>query len=365
MSSGWHEGMKEKLEYYGKVLGFKAKKEVRIPKGEVDCIWESKEPVSEYFIAFEFETATTGSQIVENLVKALSLAPQMRPRFLVQIYRDELKDKNREYIEKISSTLPITIKIIHNVGNDVEKASLAIIIELFNWIGKYAEIPKEFLTGLEKIVSKQNIVRVFHYGEPSRSHLEYLDDALRYTKNYLLWIKSIPTEKDKNKILNEFQSLPEFNVVILSDVSLKYCDIPSLRNFLEDEVKRKGKSMILTGGYGLTRKYNLELGRENLGGEVGKRSPNGTVVKIAKSKDGIGSGLTFKGFNYFKPVDPEEVIASWDKEDLPALIVHKIGRGKVIIFTSDCSPAWGTPSIETEGFKEMWKQIIEKYCTGG
>ena len=365
MSGEWHKGMQEKFEYYGKMLGFKAETEVRIPKGEIDCIWESKEPVSEYFIAFEFETATTGSQIVENLVKALSLPPQMRPRFLVQIYRDGLRDKNREYIENISSTLPITIKIIHNVGYDVEKAFLAIIIELFNWIGEYAEIPKEFITGLEKVVLKENIIRVFHYGELSRSHLEYLDKALRYTKNYLLWIKSIPTEKDKNKILNGFRSLPQFDVIILSDVSPKYCDLASLRNFLEVEVKRKGKSMILTGGYGLTKKYNLELGRENLGGNIGKRSPKGTVVKIAKSKNSIGIGLTFKGFNYFRPTDPDEVMAYWNKNNLPALIVHKIGKGKVIVFTSDCSPAWGTPSLRTEEFKEMWKQIIEKYCMGG
>jgi len=37
----------------------------------------------------------------------------------------------------------------------------------------------------------------------------------------------------------------------------------------------------------------------------------------------------------------------------------------VVIFTSDCSPAWGTPSIESEKFKDMWKQIMEKYVIGG
>jgi len=183
-------------------LGFKAEAEVKIPRGKIDCVWESKEPVSEYFIAFEFETAIKGPQIVENLVKALSLPSQMRPRFLVQIYRDELEDANREYIENISSKLPITIKIIDNVGSDVEKACPSIITELFNWISEYAEIPEEFLARLEKIPAKENIIKVFHYGE-----------------------------------------------------------------------------------------------------------------------------------------------SSW----------------KIIIFTSDCSPAWGTPSIETEGFRDMWKQIMETF----
>jgi uncharacterized membrane protein len=179
-----------------------------------------------------------------------------------------------------------------------------------------------------------------------------------------LWIKSVSTEKDRNKILDEFRSLHEFDVVILSDVSPKYCDTNSLRNFLEDEVKQKGKSIILTGGYGLTKEYNLELGKENLGGTIGKRSPNGTIVNISRSKDNIGIGLTFRGFNYFRPNDSDDVIAYWNKDNLPALIVHKLGKGRIIIFTSDCSPAWGTPSIETEEFKEMWKQIMEKYCIG-
>jgi uncharacterized membrane protein len=363
MNSEWHKRMQEKFEYYGKALGFKAETEVKIPKGKIDCVWESREPVSQYFIAFEFETAITGSQIVENLVKVLSLPPQMRPRFLVQIYKGEL-NRNKEYIENISTTLPITVKIIDGVGNDVERASSRIIIELFNWIGEYAEIPKEFLTKLESIVLKENIIKVFHYGEPSRSHLQYLDKALRSFKNYLLWIKSVSTEKDRNKILDEFRSLHEFDVVILSDVSPKYCDTNSLRNFLEDEVKQKGKSIILTGGYGLTKEYNLELGKENLGGTIGKRSPNGTIVNISRSKDNIGIGLTFRGFNYFRPNDSDDVIAYWNKDNLPALIVHKLGKGRIIIFTSDCSPAWGTPSIETEEFKEMWKQIMEKYCIG-
>jgi uncharacterized membrane protein len=185
-----------------------------------------------------------------------------------------------------------------------------------------------------------------------------LDKALRYLKNYLLWIKSVPTEKSKDRISKESQSLSEYDVVILSDVSLKYCDVTSLRNFLENDVKQKGKSMILTGGYGLTAEYNRELGEENLGGKIGKRFEN--VVKIAENEHNIGIGLTFKGFNYFEPKNAD-VIARWEEDGSPALIVNKIGKGKIIIFTSDCSPAWGTPSIETEGFRDMWKQIMEKF----
>jgi hypothetical protein len=361
MKSDWHKKMQEKFVNYGKALGFEAETEVKIPKGKIDCVWKSEEPVSQYFIAFEFETAITGSQVVENLVKVLSLPAQIRPRFLVQIYRDEF-NKNREYIEKVSTTLPLIVKLIDGVGDNVKEASSRIIIDLFNWIAEYAELPPNFLTKLEKIELKGKVIKIFHYGEPQRTHLDYLDKALLYPKNYLLWIKSVPKEQDRNKILTEFKSLDKFDVIILSDVSPEYCDRDSVRNFLEDEVKRKGKSMILTGGFGLTKRYNHELGGENLGGDIGKSSYR--TVKIARSNDDVGVGLTFGGFNYFKPYDPDEVTAYWDKNNLPALTVHKLGKGRVIIFTSDCSPAWGTPSIKTEGFREMWKQIMEKYVKG-
>jgi uncharacterized membrane protein len=101
-----------------------------------------------------------------------------------------------------------------------------------------------------------------------------------------------------------------------------------------------------------------------LGGRVGGKSIQ--EVKIAENKYDIGVGLTFKGFNHFEPKNTE-VIAGWEitkrgKVNGPALIVNRVGKGRVIIFTSDCSPSWGTPSIKTEGFQEMWKQIMEKFA---
>jgi Uncharacterized membrane protein len=355
--------MQEKFKQYGEKLGFIAETEVRIPRGKIDCVWVTSEPVSEYFIAFEFENSVNKAQNVENLVKMLRLPPQMRPRFLVQIYRESLRDDDREYIEGIASKLPITIKIIDSVGNDIEEACVKLIINLFNWIAEYAELSEGLIKRLEGILGKDRIVKIFHYGEPLRSHLRYLDDALRYPKDYLLWLVSIPRQNDAHTIQNEFRRLQEYDIVIISDVEPKYCDLATLKRFLEAEVREKGKSLILTGGFGLTRQYN-DLGEENLGGKVGGRSNR--EVKIAENEFDIGVGLTFKGFNHFKPKNAE-VIAGWEitklgKVNGPALIVNRVGNGRVIIFTSDCSPSWGTPSIKREGFLEMWKQIMEKFA---
>jgi hypothetical protein len=75
-------------------------------------------------------------------------------------------------------------------------------------------------------------------------------------------------------------------------VNPKYCDLARLKGFLEAEVREKGKSLILTGGFGLTRQYN-DLGEENLGGRVWGKSNQ--EVKIVVNNYGIGVRLTFKG----------------------------------------------------------------------
>lgn len=184
--------LRDKFLKIGTMLGFYSNPELSIPKGQIDCVWEKREwnMPPYYFAAFEFETGTTGPQIVENLVKELSIPPPKRPRFLIQVYRDT--PKNIEYLEKISSTLPIATKIIHNVGNDVEKASRVVLIEIFNWINEYVELPLEFVSK----VANQSIPKIFHYGELSSSHLRYLDSALRYKlAKRPLWINSMPTKK--------------------------------------------------------------------------------------------------------------------------------------------------------------------------
>jgi poly-D-alanine transfer protein DltD len=63
-------------------------------------------------------------------------------------------------------------------------------------------------------------------------------------------------QKDTHDIQNEFRGLQEYDIVIISDVNPKYCDVAGLKRFLEDEVREKVKSLILTGGFGLTRKYS-------------------------------------------------------------------------------------------------------------
>jgi|GEM_PF-5977143 hypothetical protein len=47
-------------------------------------------------------------------------------------------------------------------------------------------------------------------------------------------------QQKENIMLSEFKSLSEYDI-ILSDVNLRYCNIASMKNFLEKDVKQEGK----------------------------------------------------------------------------------------------------------------------------
>lgn len=325
-------------------------------------MWGLDKPISQYFVAFEFETSTDIRNTIPNLMKVISLQPQRYPRFLVQIYKGKLKDKDLLYLEDIISKLPVATKIIDNVGDDPEVAAKNVLIKLFNWISMYSNIQDEFMNRLKKIIPRDKMIRILHYGEGAPNHLIYLDNALFYTfydKDKLMWLKSIWHKEEKLSKLLKMDDAKDLDIVIISDYSIKNGEIKQLRKYIEEYVFKKGKNLIITGGVGLTRKYN-ELGNEVLGGSIKSNFPK--KVKIKENKSNIGVGLEFGGYNSFKPKDQEEVIAYWDNGE-PALIVHKYGKGQIIIFTSDCSPSWGTPSIKKDEFKIMWRQLIEKYIS--
>jgi len=63
----------------------------------------------------------------------------------------------------------------------------------------------------------------------------------------------------------------------------------------------------------------------------------------------LGKLLQFRRLYPFK-THPEQI------DNLEAKDVYN--KGKDVTFTSDCSPAWGTGSIDTQGFKDMWKEIL-------
>jgi hypothetical protein len=351
--------MKTQFERIGSALGFSTRSELSIPTGKVDCIWEVKNPCYPPYIfaAFEFETSTTGTQIVGNLAKQLSVPPPQRPRFLIQVYRDT--PRYLDYLEEISSKLPLSTKIIPDVGADPEQASQQVLIDVFNWMSEYIELPLQFVNNVETVIN-YTIPKIFHYGELNTRHLIPLDRAIKTSMEQAVYIRSVPTQREEYA----FPPLDNYDIVILSDVSLQYCAIEKIRQFLT-QVQMAGKSLIITGGYGLTKDYHVQLGAETIGGIIGQRFSTGRIKRLGKThariKTGIGSGLAFRGFNIVKPENADEVISTWDIGDHPALIIHSHGKGHVILFTSDLSPSWGTDAIDDQRFMNMWKTITEDY----
>jgi len=364
----WHDVLQNKIKDIGEELGFHSNTEVRVrgSKGYIDCVWYIDKPILEYLIAFEFETQTSGAQIVENLVKVLSLPSQLRPRFLVQIYRDKIKEKTLEYIRRIASSLPVAAYIIEDVGNDVDKATLKIIIGTFNWICSYATISHKLIDQLRRILPAERVMNIFHYGELTSSHLEYLDTALRTFEDKVIHIISIPEDREKQP--DEFKELYKFDVVIISDVYPKNVNFEALKQYIEEDVVKRGKKLVITGGWGLTKGYNVL--ETYLGGIIESKWPekdskNKKEVYMDLKNLGLKGNLVFKGFNKFRlSTSDVEVISRWSFEDYPALVRRSVGKGEIIIFTSDCSPAWGTPSLKDpqkrELFNRMWRKLIFK-----
>ncbi len=181
-----------------------------------------------------------------------------------------------------------------------------------------------------------------------------------------------------------FPILKDFDLVIINDSPQCCVDFDVLRNFIENEVKDKGKTLMLIAGYGLGKSYNSEL-KSYLGGEVGKRFPDHLKLKskryseesIRKSKElvdklresieienGPGKGLRFKGFVIFKPYDVKEVLWNFKVENIslhnkePAFIVHRVGRGNLVIFTSCCHKDWGKYAMTQPTFTDVWRELF-------
>jgi hypothetical protein len=361
MPGEWHNGIQNKIAEFGEKLGFLGAKETKIPAGNPDCIWWSPVPIPQVVVMFEFESRSSGPQIVKNLVKVLSIPSQSMPRFLVQIYKDKL---DQEYLWKIARLLPVATRIIHNVGNDVNDAAERAIIELFNWIGEEVEkLSADLYERLKETVARERILKIFHYGEGRDGEdLRYLDRAIRSTiKRRLVWIDSSGENKKKFP-----SSLSGYDIVIISDVDSKHLEMDVLKRYIEKNVREEGKSFILTGGWGLNESYNVldTFTGTRIIKHEGRTRMDNVAAKISGPVDTPGFGLPFGGFNLLERTDPNtEVISEWNIDGYPALTRRKFGHGNVLVFTSDCSPSWGKHAIMEDGFGEMWEKVLNAYCT--
>jgi hypothetical protein len=247
-------------------------------------------------------------------------------------------------------------------------------------------------------------IKIFHYGGlyPSVPQKNYLRERnqLKVFDHILLKLgftySNLTTVPSQYNVNNEwgikwgkkfwiaptqFPSLENYDLVIINDSSRSCIDFPVLRNFIEDGIKEKGKTLIIIAGYGLGETYNSEL-KSYLGGEVGKRFPKDKpkghkkqcncedcqwVNRMRESielEDGPGRGLKFRGFVIFKPYDVKEVLWNFKVKNTslhsrePAFIIHNIGKGKLIIFTSCCHKDWGKYAMGQKAFMDVWRELF-------
>lgn len=355
---GWHKETVRKIKEIGEKLGFKVVVEAPLGKRRIDCLWVIKRPVLNCFVAFEVENKKEPNLL--NIAKILTIPTHLRPRFLFQIYKYRLGKKAKASLEDFKKNIETlaTVETIDNVGENIDEAIFKSLWFINSYSFPYNNLSEELIDKIREVfssITKFKVYKVLHYGEPSISHLQYLDNVLRSMESYLMWIHSVP--KAKNKSLRQRGiEVSKYDIVILSDVKLEQSDIEVVNDFLLNNVK-KGKSLIITGGIGFSTGYNRlsnHLGYKILK-SLWKKSELTWKVNLS-----IGS-MIFKGYNKVKVVDSNvEVLAQWNTED-PAVLYKKFGNGKILIFTSDCSPDWGVLAVKTAEFYKMWKSILEYY----
>lgn len=91
--------------------------------------------------------------------------------------------------------------------------------------------------------------------------------------------------------------------------------------------------------------------------------PQGFIPKIVDSASPLASGLTSEwpyllGYNKTILRDGSKLVATINGD--PLIAAAEYGKGRTAVFTSDCSPHWGSPAFTAwEHYDQMWKNITD------
>jgi len=301
---------------------------------------------------------------------------------------------------------------MHNAEalGDAERIVCRVLMELIEilmynleldpeFIAQYVSCLKETFPQMQKDVKLCNarFIKILRLGEPNQEHKLYLDRTIQkynvrhrysvdlgkeanililesYCKDEIgenplkLWWSSFShTELERNDQVLE-KILNNYDVLIISDIgisvnvkisdTIRYSIGDIIEEFLE-LMKHKPKVLVITGGIGI-RRYHRVL--KKFGWDL-KSDVTGhyTLKRHGRSDLYIPSELSFKGYNKVEVDDTTQVHALWSDTDDPALISKDYYHGRIIMFTSDCSPEWGRGIRKNvHEFEKFWFSIIDK-----
>ncbi|MFQ5885279.1 MAG: hypothetical protein ACE5IO_09290 [Thermoplasmata archaeon] len=135
-----------------------------------------------------------------------------------------------------------------------------------------------------------------------------------------------------------------YDLIVVSDIKAGNASLEMLDSYLKTVVRLRGAVLVLTGGYGLTRLYSDALGTSKLGCAVGGRRESLEIMRgTGVARHFTVPRIPFMGHNVLTENQEEETWSTWDPSGDPALIVHRYGKGNVVVFSSDCPLTGGVP----------------------
>jgi uncharacterized membrane protein len=91
--------------------------------------------------------------------------------------------------------------------------------------------------------------------------------------------------------------------------------------------------------------------------------PQGIIPVITKKEHPIFKGIIgewpyLMGYNKTIPIENTEILATIGND--PFIAVGEYGKGRSAIFSSDCSPHWGSPSfVNWPYYNVFWKNLVD------
>jgi len=183
------------------------------------------------------------------------------------------------------------------------------------------------------------------------------------------------------------EELADFDVLILSDIShdsiLLYPgprrnNVPMGRNRMKEIVRyvQNGGGLAYLGGYftyqgyhGKGRWYDTPVAKI-LPVEIQSyyddrvETPEGARMHVLNTDHPIWDGISlnslpvFMGYNKTLSRPGAELLAQVGEDNDPLLACWEFGKGRVVAFTSDAAPHWGSDFIRWTYYQRFWNQVI-------
>ncbi len=218
------------------------------------------------------------------------------------------------------------------------------------------------------------------YGEGSKWLIEALEEAgfeVTYIPNHLAPTQFPFTIEELQEYAGVILSDIGSNTLLLNDdVFMRGKAVPDRLKLIRDYVKAGG-GFCMVGGYmsftGIDAKarYNQTaiadvLPVKMLDIDDRCETCDGVVPVVENSSSPIvknieGEWPLLLGYNKTIRRDDAEVVVTVNGD--PLIAVGEYGKGKTVVFTSDCAPHWGTMEfVNWKHYRTLWANIAEYMC---